>query len=171
MQRREPAFCRTRTQHLPGRYRLHQALQHDAAEVPAVEQAADLPPRGRIDHHLSRSREALQPGRPVRCLANRRLLARIPRADWLTDHHKAGGDANADLERLATHLCFTDRGSNSETGTHSAFGVSLMGFRPAEVDQHAVTDIAGNEAIELLDGGSDTGLVAADDVAQVLGIE
>ena len=49
--------------------------------------------------------EALQPGRPVRRLANRRLLADAPRANRLADDHKAGGDANADLQRLRRHRC------------------------------------------------------------------
>ena len=60
---------------MPGRHRLRQALQCDGAELLAVEQAADLPPCGCIDHHLTWPGEALQPGRPVRCLADCRLLA------------------------------------------------------------------------------------------------
>ena len=65
----------------------------------------------------------------------------------------------------------TDRGGNREAGPHGAFGIGLMGLWPAEIDQHAVTDIAGDEAVELLDRGGDAGLIAADDLAQVLGIE
>ena len=64
-------------------------------------QAADLPSRRRIDDHLTGSGEALQAGCQIGCLTDRRLLARIPRADRLADDHKPGGDANADLERLA----------------------------------------------------------------------
>src|SRR3954468_20060201 len=101
MQRLEPAFCRARAQHLPRRHWLGQALQRDGAEFPAVEQAADLPPCGRIHHHLSRSSAALQPGRAIWCLANRRLLTRIPRTNRLADDYKAGGDADADLEWLS----------------------------------------------------------------------
>src|SRR6185312_16078084 len=84
---------------------------------------------------------------------------------------KAGGNADADLQRLATHLCLANRGGNGKTGPHGTGGVRFMRLWPAEIDQHAVANIAGNEAVERLDGGSDTGLVAADDLAQVLGIK
>ena len=43
--------------------------------------------------------------------------------------------------------------------------------RPAEIDQHAVTDVTGDEAVKLLDGGGDARLVGADDLPQILGIK
>ena len=54
---------------------------------------------------------------------------------------------------------------------HGTFSIGLMRLWPTKVDQHAVADVAGDEAVELPDGGGDAGLVAADHLAQVLGIE
>ena len=38
---------------------LGEALKGDLAEIAIIEQAAHLPPGGSVDHHLTRSREAL----------------------------------------------------------------------------------------------------------------
>ena len=83
--------------HLPCRHRRRQTFEFDRAEVPALEQAADLPAGGRVDHHLIRPGEALQACREVRRLTDRRLLARITGANRLADDHKSRCDANADL--------------------------------------------------------------------------
>ena len=148
-----------------------QTFEFDRAEVLALEQAADLPPGGRVDHHLIRSCEALQACREVRRLTDRRLLARITRANRLADDHQSRCDANADMERLTAHGGRTDRGGNSEAGTHGAFGISLSGFRPAEVDQHPVTHVTRDEAVKLLDSCGDARLVSADDLPQIFGVE
>ena len=75
------------------------------------------------------------------------------------------------MEHFAIHGCRADRGGNGEAGAHRTFRISLSGFRPAEIDQHPVADVTRNEAVELADRGGDARLVAADDLAQVLGIE
>ncbi len=64
-------------QDLPRRHRRRQTFEFDGAEVLALEQAADLPPGGGIDHHLTRAGKALQAGSQVRRLTDRRLLARL----------------------------------------------------------------------------------------------
>jgi hypothetical protein len=46
-----------------------------------------------------------------------------------------------------------------------------MRLWPAEIDQHPIADIASDEAVERLNGGGNAGLIAADDLAQILGIE
>ena len=62
-------------QHLPRRHRNRETFEFDRAEVPALEQAADLPPCRHVDHHLIRPRKALQACSEVRGLTDRRLLA------------------------------------------------------------------------------------------------
>ena len=62
---------------VPGRHRHGQTFEFDRAEILALEQAADLPAGGRVDHNLIWAGEALQAGCEVRRLADRRLLARI----------------------------------------------------------------------------------------------
>ncbi len=76
-----------------------------------------------------------------------------------------------DLQQLAAHRCCADRGGNGKAGPHGAFGIGLTGFRPAEIDQYPVTHVTRNEAVELPDGGGNAGLVGADDLPQILGIE
>jgi hypothetical protein len=46
-------------QHLPRRHRRRQTFEFDCAKVLTLEQAANLPPGGRVDHHLIRPGEAL----------------------------------------------------------------------------------------------------------------
>ena len=73
--------CTVRVDGLVVRGCLMLAAQCDGAEVPTIEQAADLATGGSIDYHLPRAGEALQPGSAVWRLANRRLLAGVTRAN------------------------------------------------------------------------------------------
>ena len=91
-------------QHLPCWHCRRQAFEFDRAEVAALEQAADLPAGGGVDHHLIRPGEALQTGGEVRGLADRGLLAGVTGADRLAYDDEARRDANADMQRLAA-LC------------------------------------------------------------------
>jgi hypothetical protein len=47
---------------LPCRHRRGQTLEFDSAQVPALEEAADLPAGGGVDYHLIRVSDALQAG-------------------------------------------------------------------------------------------------------------
>jgi hypothetical protein len=55
--------------------------------------------------------------------------------------------ANANLRRFTARGYPADRGGDGETPTHGPFGVGLTCLRPAEIDQHAVTDIARDKAV------------------------
>ena len=65
----------------------------------------------------------------------------------------------------------TDLGDHGERGPHRALGVRLVRVRPAEIDQHAIADVARDEAAEARDRGSDARLIGADDGAQIFGIQ
>ena len=130
-----------------------------------------MPAGGSVDQHLIRPCEALQACREVRRFTDRGLLARIAGANRLADDHKSRGDADADMERFAAHGSRADRGGNGEASTHGAFRIGLASFRPAEIDQHPVTDVTRNEAVKLLDSGGDARLIAANDLPQILGIQ
>ena len=53
---------------------------------------------------------------------------------------------------------------------HRPLRVVLMGLRIAEVDEHAVAHVFGNEAIEAAHGVGDAFLIGRNDLAQVLGV-
>ena len=72
---------------------------------------------------------------------------------------------------MAAYGRVADGGGNGEAGPHGAFGIGLAGFRPAEIDEHAVTNVTRNEAVKPLDRGGDARLITANDLAQILGIE
>ena len=61
-------------------------------------------------------------------------------------------DANADLQGFAgCGLELRHRGGNGEPGPHGAFGIVLAGFGPAEIDQHPVAHVPGDETAVALD--------------------
>ena len=88
---------------LPRRHRRRQTLEFDRAEVPALEQAADLPPGGGVDHHL------VGPARP--CSRAARFGVSPTAVCWRESPEPIGSpmttksrcDANADLQRFAAH--------------------------------------------------------------------
>ena len=58
-----------------------------------------------------------------------------------------------------------------EPGAHRPLGVVLVRLRVAEIDQHAVAHVLGDEAAEAGDRLGDAAVIGADDLAQVLGVE
>ena len=74
----------------------------------------------------------------------------------------AGGDARIQRRHIAQHL---------ETGAHGALRIVLVGLGKAEVDEHAVAHVAGDEALVSLDGKATVVLELADELAQILGVE
>ena len=74
-------------------------------------------------------------------------------------------------QRIVLHRNPRERRSNHQRGANRLFGVHLMRLWPADMDQHAVTDVAGGEAAELSTMSLHVQLVRADDLVQVLGIE
>jgi hypothetical protein len=60
------------------------------------------------------------------------------------------------------NAAFSPCGSPGKAGPNGAFGNGIIAFRPAEIDQYAVTDVAGDEAVELADGGGKYPLAGAE---------
>ena len=126
--------------------------------------------------HTSRSistsaSHGLQASGEVGRFADRCLLSRLARSDRFAYNHKARRYANANPRRLAQRRGFITRSDNRKRGTDSPLSVVLVRLRIAEVDQHAVTNVTGNKAVEARDCCGDTGLIAADQRTQILGIE
>jgi hypothetical protein len=80
--------------------------------------------------------------------------------DRLAYNHQPGGDPNANLQWHCHDRRSSNRIDNRKGSTNSAFGIRLMPFRPAEVDEDAITYIPGDETSKAGDGRGHAGLVA-----------
>ena len=124
------------------------------------------------DHDRARLGQRLQPGGQVRRLADHRLLLGGTRADQVADHDKPGGDADADLQGSAGGgLELRHRLDQRKPGPHRALGVMLVGLGIAEIDQHPVAHVLGDEAADPGDEIGAATVVRTDDLAHVLGVE
>ena len=64
------------------------------------------------------------------------------------DHHQAGGDANADRERLfRVRLEPCNSGDDIEPRAHGSLGIVLVRTRIAEIGQYPVAPEIGKEAV------------------------
>ena len=113
----------------------------------------------------------LQASGQIRRLPDRRLLSRLARSDRLADDHEARGDPDAHLQWLRQDGRLADRVDHRERGTNRPFGIRLVRFGPAEIDQHAITHVARDEATEARDRRGHAGLIAADHCTQILGVQ
>ena len=99
-------------------------------------------------------------------------LLRRTRADEIADHDKPGGDADAHLQRRAGRGCeLRHRLDQRQPGAHGALGVMLVGLGIAEIGQHPVAHVLGDEPAGLGDLLGAAAVIGADDLAHVLGIE
>jgi hypothetical protein len=171
MRRLEAALRRARPQHLPGLHRIGQPPDRQAPEVPVLEDAADKPPRALRNNHLTRFRKCLQPRRQIGCLPNHVLLLCGAFADQVADDDDAGGNGDANLKRdIMTGAQRSDRFDKRQGAAHSPLGIVFMGLGIAEVGEHAVTHVLGDEATALGDLVVATSMVGADDPPHVLRI-
>jgi SAM (Sterile alpha motif) domain-containing protein len=134
------------------------------------EQRTDLPPRAPGDDDGVRLRQCLQPRRDIGGLPNDRLFLRRTGADQIAYHHQPGGDADPQLQR-SRRLELTDGTHQRQAGSDSLFRVVLVRLRVTEVDEHAVAHVLGDEAVEAAYRLCCAGVIAADDLAQVFGVE
>ena len=96
-----------------------------------------------------------------------------PCADQIADHDQAGGDADPHLQRRRRPASsFATASIKRQPGPHRALGVVLMRLRIAEIGEHAVAHVLGDEPAERAATISATAaVIGADDLAQILGIE
>ena len=115
---------------------------------------------------------ALQARREVRRLADDAALLRLSRSDEVADHDKPGGDADTHLQRSAGRgRELRHRLDQRKPGTHGALGVMLVGLGIAEISQHAVAHVLGDEPAGLGDLLGAATVIGTDDLAHVLGIQ
>ena len=99
-----------------------------------------------------------------------------PAAAHLADHHPPGVDA--DPHRQADARVPQQAGrqrphrlQHAQAGAHGALRVIFMRLRIAKVDEQAIAQVLGDMPSKALDHGDAGGLVGADHLAEVFGIE
>ena len=147
-QRLEPAERPVLRQHAPGALRLGEPLERLRAEIGKLEQFAPIKlSRALGDDDGVRLRQCLQPGGEIGRFADDRLLLRRARADQIADHHQPGRDSDPQLQ-LSRRLQFADGIHQRQAGSDRLLRVVLVRLRIAEIDEHAIAHVFGDEAVE-----------------------
>ncbi|MGA7489125.1 MAG: hypothetical protein WBW74_19555 [Xanthobacteraceae bacterium] len=116
--------------------------------------------------------DPLQARREVRSLADDAALLRIPRSDEVANHDHPGRNADTHLQRRAGRGCeLGDCRDEREPGLHGALGIILVGVGIAEIGEHAVAHVLGDEPAVALDQRRAAAMIGADDPSHVLRIE
>ena len=99
-------------------------------------------------------------------------LLRFARADQVADDHEPGRDPDTHLQQnTGGGLDLQHRLDQGKPGPHRALGIVLMGLGIAEIGQHSVAHVLGDEAAGLGDEIGAAAVVCADDLAHILGVE
>ena len=167
----EPALDDAGTQHLPSRHRRGDTFHLDGGKVAVLEESAEQPARARGDDDRVRLGQGLQTGGEVRRFADDRLFLRRALADQIADDHQTGGDPDARVELDGFDIEAADGVDDTQPRPDRPLGIVLVGPRIAEIDQDTVAHILGDKAVEPGDDISDSAVIRADDLAQILGIE
>ncbi len=156
----------------PRRHRFGHALQLEAANVDAVEKIADEGARALGDDQLVGPRQALDArGKIGRLAGDVDLLGRAA-FGHVADNDQAGRHADADLRRRAGDgFELAKLADDGETGAQGALGVLFQRMGVAEIDEHAVADIVGDEASVALHRFGDAGAIGRQQLVQILGVE
>ena len=159
-------------QRRPGRRWPGDALEVPGPEIPELEEIAEKLSRAFRNNHSIRLGNGLQPGGKVRRLAHNRLLLGRPRADEVPNHHKPGRDPDTHLQgRSGRGGELRHRLDEGKPGPHGALGIILVGLGIAEIGEHSVAHVLGNESTVALDQHRAAALIVTNDSPQVLGIE
>jgi hypothetical protein len=154
------------------------------AECVQPEPIAEQPARRRRHDDGPGIGESLQARCQVRRLADDPAFLRLAFADQVADHDEAGGDADANPEPVpgrppaqggrsgdGGRVEPSDRGDGIEAGAHGPLGIIFVGARKAEINQHAVAHVFGDEAVEAANRLCHAPVIGADHLAQLFGIE
>jgi hypothetical protein len=168
----EAAFRRTSPQRRPGSHRPADTLEVSRPEVLELKQIAKKSPGAFGDHNHIRLGDPLQARREVRRVADDRPLLGGTHADQIADHDKPGRNADTHLQGRAGHgRELRHRLDQPKPGTHSAFGVMLVGPGITEIGKHPVAHILGDEPPGLGDLFGAATVIGTDDLPHVLGVK
>ena len=130
-----------------GARRSRHAFEVLRAEVVEFEKVAEEFARALGNDDACRMRRALQPGRQIGRVADDAVLLGLSRADQVADDHEPRRDADAYMQgRAGGGLQLRRRLDDRKAGPHSALGVVLVRLRIAEIGEHAVAHVFGDEA-------------------------
>ena len=169
----EPGAGVRRAQHTERGHRAADALERQLADAVDREEALHEDAGAVADHHGSGPGGGLQAGREVRGLADDlvRLPARL--VAGVGHHHLAGVHSDPDLDVVAAEACAEGRDGvhDRQSRGHRQPRVVLVRLGIAEVGEHPVAEVAGEEARVRGDRARARALVGDHDVAHVLGVE
>jgi hypothetical protein len=142
------------------------------AKIPQLEEIAEQLSRARRYHHRIRFGDALKARGKVGRFAHHAPLLCFSRPNRVTHDDHARGDADPYLQgRVSRRDQLRDSLDEGKARLDGALGIMLVGLRIAEIDQHPVTHVLGDETAETLDCLGAAAMVGADDRAQILRIE
>ena len=170
--RLEPADVLGLPHDRPGGSGRVEPLQRLESEGLQFERPAQQPTSGLGDEHAPRLGQGLQTRRQIGRVADHGLFLRRSRSDEIADDDDAGRYADADLQRL-TGGSFELPGDRRDVQRRPdrPFGVFFMGAREAEIGENAVAHEFRDKPVVARHRARTGVLVAADDIAHVLGIE
>jgi hypothetical protein len=170
VQRLEAALHGSRPQRRKDPHPPRDALEIYRPEVVKLEQIAEQLSRTLGDDDHVRLGDALQACRKVGGLADDAALLRLPGPDEIADHDQAGCNSDAHPEQFfAAQLAH--RFGERQPGPDSPLGIVLVRLWIAEIHQHPVAHVLGDETVEPGDRLGDALVIGADYGTQIFGIE
>ena len=150
-------------------------LEGQQAQILARKIALHEAPGRLTDDDRVRGGQPLQPGRDIRGVPQRQLFL-PPARPHGTDHHQSRVDAQAHRQSYALLRCQPglEGGQGVEhpqPGPHRPLGIVFVRLRIAEVHEQAIPEVLGNGALKALDDGGAGGLIGADHLTVIFGVE
>ena len=168
----EAAIDRARGYHSPDRHRVAEASDGHAPESEILEEPPDEAAGATVDDHRVRFGQRLKPRGQIGGLTDHLMLLRCALPDEIADDHQPGGNANSHSQSCPrTDIESCHGRDQSQPGAYRALGIVLIRPRIAEISEHAVTHVSGNEPAKFLDLLGAAAMVRAHNFLQVLRVE
>src|SRR5258707_7350170 len=168
----EAAIDRARTDDSPDRHRVAEACDGHAAESEILEEATDGAAGAAVDDHRIRLGQRLKPRGQIGGLTDHLMSLRRALPDEITDDHQTSGNANSHSQScLGAGIESCHGRDQCQPGAYRALSIVFIRPRIAEICEHAVPHVSGNETAKLLDLLGTAVVVRANDFPQVLRVE
>ncbi len=152
--------------------RIVEPLEAEFRDPLVLETVADETFGAGRDDDAIRPGEDLEPRGQVGSLAGDVALGLVASTYDVGDHHKPGGDADADLRRgTAERGELADCLDRRQGGKDRSFRVILIGARVAEINQSAIAHVVGDKAAKPGNRLGDRAVVRTDELTKFFRIE